>query len=486
MIDLTIHEDRLERAVQRARERQIIIPTFKQMRNPALIPEDIKRRLADVGLWDLNPLNLFRITWHNQPVEHGGGFGGVNFLEMPPSLTGVPARIVILIGKWFPTGAHKVGAAFGCLVPRLVTGQFDPTTQKAVWPSTGNYCRGGAYDSNLLGCESIAILPEGMSMERFEWLSTVAGEVIKTPGSESNVKEIFDKCWELRRSGEDLMIFNQFEEFGNYLWHHEVTGPAIEEVVRSVMGPRDRFRGVALTTGSAGTIACGDYLKKVFPTSKIAASEALQCPTLLMNGFGAHRIEGIGDKHVPWIHNVKNTDLVMAIDDAATMALIRLFNEPAGSEYLVKQGVPQDLVCQLPLLGISGIANLLSAIKFAKWYELTERDIVATVATDSMALYRSRLAELEEAEGPFGPVEAAVAYHRYLLGQSTDHMLELSYPERKRVHNLKYFTWVEQQGKTYEEIQAQWYDEDYWDRVPAQVDEIDRLIEAFNARVGLL
>ncbi|MDW8317111.1 MAG: pyridoxal-phosphate dependent enzyme [Anaerolineae bacterium] len=486
MIDLTIHEDRLERAVQRARERQIIIPTFKQMRNPALIPEDIKRRLADVGLWDLNPLNLFRITWHNQPVEHGGGFGGVNFLEMPPSLTGVPARIVILIGKWFPTGAHKVGAAFGCLVPRLVTGQFDPTTQKAVWPSTGNYCRGGAYDSNLLGCESIAILPEGMSKERFEWLSTVAGEVIKTPGSESNVKEIFDKCWELRRSGEDLMIFNQFEEFGNYLWHHEVTGPAIEEVVRSVMGPRDRFRGVALTTGSAGTIACGDYLKKVFPTSKIAASEALQCPTLLMNGFGAHRIEGIGDKHVPWIHNVKNTDLVMAIDDAATMALIRLFNEPAGSEYLVKQGVPQDLVCQLPLLGISGIANLLSAIKFAKWYELTERDIVATVATDSMALYRSRLAELEEAEGPFGPVEAAVAYHRYLLGQSTDHMLELSYPERKRVHNLKYFTWVEQQGKTYEEIQAQWYDEDYWDRVPAQVDEIDRLIEAFNARVGLL
>ena len=486
MIDLTIHEDRLERAVQRARERNIIIPTFKQMRHPELIPDKIKRQLDDVGLWDLNPLNLFRITWHNQPVEKGGEFGGINYLELPPALTGVEARIVLLIGKWFPTGAHKVGAAFGCLVPRLVTGQFDPTTQKAVWPSTGNYCRGGAYDSNLLACESIAILPEGMSQERFDWLASVAGETIKTPGSESNVKEIFDKCWELRRSGEDLMIFNQFEEFGNYLWHHEVTGPAIEEVLQQVMGPGDMYRGVALTTGSAGTIACGDYLKRQYPTSKIVASEALQCPTLLNNGFGSHRIEGIGDKHVPWIHNVKNTDMVVAIDDAATMSLIRLFNEPAGSEYLVSQGVPSELASQLPLLGISGIANLLSAIKFAKYYELTGNDVVATLSTDSMDLYQSRLRELEEAEGPFDQVEAAVAYNRYLQGESTDNLLELSYQDRKRIHNLKYYTWVEQQGKTYEEIQTQWYDDDYWTSIPDKTDEIDSLIEAFNARVGLL
>ncbi len=486
MIDLTTRDEAvLERAVQRARERNIIIPTFKQMRNPALIPDKIKKQLDDVGLWDLNPLNLFRINWHNEPVASGGEFGGVNYLEMPSELTGVRARIFLIVGKWFPTGAHKVGAAFGCLAPRLVTGQFDPTTQKAVWPSTGNYCRGGAYDSNLLACESIAILPEGMSQERFDWLASVAGETIKTPGSESNVKEIFDKCWELRRSGQALSIFNQFEEFGNYLWHHEVTGPAIEEVFKHIAGPDDRFRGVTLTTGSAGTIACGDYLKKQYPTSKIAASEALQCPTLLNNGFGSHRIEGIGDKHVPWIHNVKNTDMVIAIDDAATMSLIRLFNEPAGSEYLVKQGVPSELVCNLPLLGISGIANLLSAIKFAKYYELTENDVVATVATDSMDLYQSRLRELEEAEGPFGEVEAAVSYNRYLLGQSIDNMLELSYHDRKRIHNLKYYTWVEQQGKTYDEIQAQWYDDDYWTSIPETVNEIDSLIEAFNARVGL-
>ncbi|MCS6907036.1 MAG: pyridoxal-5-phosphate-dependent protein subunit beta, partial [Anaerolineales bacterium] len=300
-IDLTVIPERRKRAVQRVRERNIIIPTFAQMKDPSLIPEKIKNELKEIGLWDLNPRNLFRITWKNEPVEKGGGFGKVNFIELPSSLTGVPARIIALVGKWFPTGAHKVGAAFGCLVPRLVTGQFDPTTQKAVWPSTGNYCRGGAYDSALLACESIAILPEGMSRERFEWLSRIAGEVIATPGSESNVKEIFDKCWELRRSGQDLMIFNQFEEFGNYLWHYEITGHAMEEVLKDTMRPKDRYFGMVSATGSAGTIASGDYMKQLFPASKICASEALQCPTLLENGFGAHRIEGIGDKHVPWI-----------------------------------------------------------------------------------------------------------------------------------------------------------------------------------------
>jgi cysteine synthase len=487
MIDLSIHsETALENAVRQARERNIIIPTFKQQRNPELIPDVIKTKLSDVGLWDLNPLNLFRITWHNEPVPNGGGFGGVNFIELPPELTGVNARIITLVGKWFPTGAHKVGAAFGCLVPRLVTGQFDPSTQKAVWPSTGNYCRGGAYDSNLLACESIAILPEGMSKERFDWLASVAGETIKTPGSESNVKEIFDKCWELRASGQDLVIFNQFEEFGNYLWHYEITGPAMVEVLNQVMGPNDSYRGVVLTTGSAGTIACGDYMKDQFPTSKIAASEAMQCPTLLTNGFGAHRIEGIGDKHVPWIHNVKNTDMVMAIDDAGPIALVRLFNEEVGHEYLAEMGVSADLIEKLPLLGISSIANILSSIKFAKYYELGSEDIVLTVATDSMEMYESRVLELREEEGEFTKLNAAANFAQYLQGVTTDYLQELTYTDRKRVHNLKYYTWVEQQGRSYEEIQAQWYDPNYWTSIHGHVDEMDKLIEEFNARTGLL
>jgi cysteine synthase len=486
MIDLTVHPDRLERAVQRARQRNIIVPTFKQMMNPGLIPTKIKAGLKNVGLWDVNPLNLFRITWHNEPVAKGGGFDGVNYLELPKALTGVDARIIVMVGKWFPTGAHKVGAAFGCLVPRLVTGQFDPTTQKAVWPSTGNYCRGGAYDSALLGCESIAILPEGMSRERFEWLSKVAGEVIATPGTESNVKEIFDKCWELRRSGQDLMIFNQFEEFGNVLWHYAVTGGAFEEVLQKELRPGERLAGSVFTTGSAGTINAGDKLKELFPESKLAASEALQCPTLLSNGFGAHRIEGIGDKHVPWIHNVKNTDMVMAVDDEVPVQMIRLFNEPEGKKYLAQMGVEQNLIDQLDLIGISGAANIASAIKMAKWYEWGEGDVVVTVLTDSMELYGSRLSELTEERGEYTARDAAVGYHQYIQGLSTDYTEELTYPNRKRVHNLKYYTWVEQQGKTYEEIQAQWYQKDYWTSVHGQVDQIDALIEEFNAKVGLL
>ncbi len=484
MIDLSIDEAGLAASVGRARERSITIPTFKQMRDPSLIPSDVSARLGEVGLWDLDPLNLFRITWHNEPIAHGGGYGPVNFMELPPELTGVEARIIVLEGKWFPTGAHKVGAAFGCLVPPLVTGQFDPTRTKAVWPSTGNYCRGGAYDSNLLGCESIAILPEGMSRERFEWLEGVAGEIIKTPGSESNVKEIFDKCNELAASGEDLMIFNQFDEFGNYLWHYAVTGPAMEEVLRQVMGPNDRYFGVTLTTGSAGTIASGDYLKQAFPTSKIAAGEALQCPTILYNGFGDHRIEGIGDKHIPWVHNVRNTDFAVGLDDEATMNLIRLFNEPAGISYLIDQGIKPDLVEQLPLLGISGVANALSAIKLAKYHELTSNDVIVTLGTDSMEMYGSRLAELHEERGEFTTVDAAGIFQRYLLGTATDHVHELSYLDRKRIHNLKYYTWVEQQGKTFEDTQAQWYDHDYWTSIQALVDPIDELIDAYNARVA--
>ena len=484
-IDLTIMNDRLEHTLERVREKKIIIPTLAQQKDSSLVPADIQNRLKDIGLWDLHPLNLFRITWKNAPVARGGGYGGVNYFEFPKSLTGVDARIVALEGKWFPCGVHKVGAAFGCLVPRLVTGQFDPTTQKAVWPSTGNYCRGGAYDSALLGCKSIAILPEGMSKERFEWLKTVADEVIATPGTESNVKEIFDKCWELRRSGQDLMIFNQFEEFGNYLWHYLLTGNALEEAARAVMGPNDRMAGFASATGSAGTIAAGDYLKQVFPYSKIIASEAQQCPTLLENGFGAHRIEGIGDKHVPWVHNVKNTDFVTAIDDNAVVNLARLFNEESGKEYLAASGVDEQVVNNLHLLGFSGISNVLSAIKFAKYNELTSNDIVLTVLTDSMELYNSRLQEMHEEFGEYTRDNAIADDARYLKGQATDYMQELGYRDRKRIHNLKYYTWVEQQGRTYEEIMDQWYDPEYWTEIQSQGPEIDALIEEFNHKAGV-
>ena len=502
---MQINEHVLEKTVQRCRERGIVVPTFAQQKNPTTIPDSIKQRLAGVSLSDVDPLNLFRITWKNEPIETGGGFNDGNWIEFPPELTGVPARIIGLVGKYFPTGSHKVGAGFGCLAPRLVTGQFDPTSQKAVWPSTGNFCRGGAFDCALLGCTAVAILPEGMSRERFEWLESIGAEIIATPGCESNVKEIYDKCWEIRRTRPDCVIFNQFEDFGNSIWHYHLTGGVIEEIFRALQPHQSperkrrvnsptapdsqvsgtpRLAAYVSATGSAGTIAAGDYLRTQHPSLRVVAVEALQCPTLLHCGFGGHRIEGIGDKHVPWIHNVRNTDMVCAIDDEQCLTLLRLFNEDAGRAFLAKQNVPADLIEQLPLLGISGACNLVAAIKTAKHYDMDSRDVLFTPLTDSVELYQSRLEELRQEHGAYDELAAAQHFGRYLEGIGIDHLRELNYHDRKALHNLKYFTWVEQQQRTVEDLNRLW-DPDFWTEQFEQIEDWDKLIVEFNQRVGL-
>lgn len=477
----------LKNTIERCRERNIIIPTYKQMANPELIPPGIKTELENIGLWDLNPRNLFRITWQNEPIPTGGGYGEVNHLILPPELTGISAKVVVLIGKFFPTGAHKVGATFGPLVEKLISGHFDPTRQKALWPSTGNYCRGGAYDGYLLGCPSIAVMPEEMSRERYDWLEKIGAEIIRTEGGEANVKEIYDKVKQLKAErGEEIVVLNQFEEIGNPLWHYSVTGPAMEKVFQGLNSTSKRLSGLFLTQGSAGTLGSGDYLRTKYPRIKVGAGEALQVPTLLQNGYGAHRIEGIGDKHVPWIHNMRNTDMVIGVDDNISINLIRLFNEQAGHDLLKIQGVDPDLVNKLNYLGISSIANIAGAIKMAKYYEFDEDDVVFTVATDSMEMYQSRLEELTTERGDYNEIQAHVDYERYLMGLNDEGVLELSYRDRRRMHNLKYFTWVEQQGKSTEELDAQWYDTTYWSSKFALADEWDSRIEAFNAETGLL
>lgn len=487
IIDKVTNKDVLQSAVNRFRERNIILPTFEQQRNPELIPDIIKDRLKGVGLWEINPLNLFRITWKNEPKETGGLYGKVNYIELPKELTGVDARIVLLVGKWFPTGAHKVGAAYGCLAPRITTGEFDPSYHKAVWPSTGNYCRGGAFDSKLMGTESVAILPEEMSKERFTWLrDEIGSEVIATPGCESNVKEIYDKCWEIRETRKDCIIFNQFDEFGNAAWHYNTTGRAIEDVFNLIKTETSKLAAYISATGSAGTIAAGDYLRTIAPHIKVVASEALQCPTLLMNGFGGHRIEGIGDKHVPWVHNVKNTDVVTAIDDEDCMRILRLFNTEEGHAYLKSFGVAEEVIENLHLIGISGISNMLSSIKAAKYYEMTEDDIVITIATDSADMYQSRIEELAEEKGAYNDIQAVKDFEKCLMGSTTDYMKELNYYDRKAIHNLKYFTWVEQQGKEVDDLNTLWNDREIWNKLFNQVHKWDELINEFNERTGLL
>ncbi|MCR5826105.1 MAG: pyridoxal-5-phosphate-dependent protein subunit beta [Oscillospiraceae bacterium] len=487
-IDLTINKEGLRHNIEKARENNVIVPTFAQMEHPETIPGKIQDRLKDVGLWDVNPLNLFRITWKNEAKESGGLYQEVpNYIEIPSALSGVKCRIIAMAGKWFPTGCHKVGASFGCLAPRLVTGQFDATVHHAVWPSTGNYCRGGAFNSKLLACDSVAILPAEMSRERFEWLSKIAGQVIATPGCESNVKEIFDKTWELRQDP-TMMIFNQFEEMGNPLWHYNVTGNALADLFEAVKQPGQRLSGACFTSGSAGTMSAGDLLKEKYPRLKLAVGEALQCPTILNNGFGGHRIEGIGDKHIPWIHNVKNTDMAIAIDDEDSQRLLRLFNCPEGVDYMVSElGMDRADAERMSWLGISGIANVLCCIKMAKYYEFTEKDVVCTVLTDSADMYQSRIRELNEQHGAYSAHEAALDHGVHMLGLKTDSMLELTYAERKRIHNLKYYTWVEQQARDVKDLNALWYDtEGTWDAVHAQAAELDELIDAFNDEVGIL
>ncbi len=479
----TTTSDALANAITRCKQRGIVIPTFAQMRDPSLIPQEIRDRLKQIGLWDVDPLNLFRISWKNEPAETGGGFGGVNYVEFPSSLTGVDAKLVGLVGKWFPTGAHKVGAGFGCLIPRLITGEFDPLHHKAVWPSTGNFCRGGAFDCALLGCDAVAILPEGMSRERFEWLKEIGAEIIATPGSESNVKEIYDACWDIKRNRPECIVFNQFEEFGNPIWHYNVTGPAFEDAFNAVSKPGDRLAAYVSATGSGGTIAAGDYLKTIAPHMRIVAVEALQCPTILNNGFGEHRIEGIGDKHIPWVHNVRNTDAVAAIDDQQCIDLMRLFNEPEGQALLGAMGVDDTTIGNLPLMGISCICNMVAAIKTAKEFDLGSSDVIAFPLTDSMQLYASRIVEEREINGAYNQVTAARHYGRWLEGIEPDHYKELTYADRKAVHNLKYFTWVEQQQRDVEDLRMLW-DPEFWTQTYAQASEWDRDIEAFNARVA--
>ncbi len=476
----------LEHTIQRCRERNIIIPTYEEMASPEKIPQGIKDELRDIGLWDLHPRNLYRISWKNEPVDSGGGFGDVNVMEIPCELSGVRARILVLIGKYFPTGSHKVGATFGPLVEKLVRGEFDPTSQKALWPSTGNYCRGGAFNSHLLACPCIAVLPEGMSRERFQWLEKVGAEIHATPGTESNVKEVYDKTHALKAERPDeIVVLNQFDEIGNAVWHYACTGPAMEDVFLHVKTGRQRLTALCLTQGSAGTLGCGEYLREKFPTIRIGAAEARQCPTLLYNGYGEHRIEGIGDKHVPWIHNLKNMDMVIDVDDEDCMRLLRLFNEPKGCGYLKKQGVDSECVGRLDLLGISGIANLLGCIKMAKYYEMDENDVIMTVATDSMELYGSRLQEARDRDGDYTDMQAGMTFERCLMAQSVDWMQELTYWDKKRMHNLKYFTWIEQQGKRVEELNAQWYDADYWSSRLKAYHEWDESIREFNERTGL-
>ncbi|MDH3707866.1 MAG: pyridoxal-5'-phosphate-dependent protein subunit beta, partial [Acidimicrobiia bacterium] len=324
----------------------------------------------------------------------------------------------------------------------------------------------------------------------FEWLDAWVvdpADVIRTPGSESNVKEIYDACARLATEP-DTVILNQFCEYGNHLAHVSATARAAEVVLEHLQHERPELRLAAYVSasGSAGTLGAGDALKQRHDAC-IAVVEALECPTLLYNGYGEHNIQGIGDKHVPLIHNVANTDHVIGISDQTTDELDVLFNNDAGRAELARRGVSDDVIDQLVHFGFSSSCNLVASIKLAKKLDLGPDDVIMTIATDGAALYDSERRSLmaERFPGGLDSDTAANLFDRHLGSVTTDHMLDLVGHDADRVFNLGYFTWVEQQGVELDHFDAR-RDQSFWRSMRAAIDRWDELIDDFNARTGVL
>lgn len=486
LADTVVNDASLESSIKRFAERKIVLPTFGELAEPQRIPKDLT---AGIDKDAANPRNLFRVHWYND--LDGNRVEVPDHIVLPSSITGIEAPIIVVFGDRFPMiTAHKVLAAFSCFVPRVVTGQFDPERHRAVWPSTGNYARGGIAISRLMGSRGVAVLPAGMSQERFDWLDKWVvdpSDIVRTPGTESNVKEIYDACNDMAKNPGNF-ILNQFCEFGNHAGHYEVTGRALAHVFEHVKAngySNIRLAAFTSATGSAGTIAAGDRLKDEYGT-RIVAVEALECPTMLENGFGEHNIQGIGDKHIPLIHNVMNTDVVVGVSDRATDELDVLFNTPAGQQYLAtRHQADPALIDALTHFGFSAICNVLAAIKTAKLLNYGANDAIVTIATDGGALYPSERVKTIAGrfKGEFTATDAAEVFSEHLGSVSTDNMIDCTERDRSRIFNLGYYTWVEQQGTPLEVFEAR-RSQSFWRAVRSYVPVWDNLINEFNARVS--
>jgi cysteine synthase len=479
----------LERTADRLGSARVLLPTFAQLADPAKIPERIREALESVDPDAADPLNLFRVHWYNG-TDRRAQVAVPEHVVLPKALTGVDATVVVALGDRFPLiGAHKVLAAYGCLAPRVAAGEFDIGSHRAVWPSTGNYCRGGVAISRIMGCRGVAVLPEGMSRERFEWLErwvTGPDDIVRTPGTESNVKEIYDACRVLARDPRNV-ILNQFSEFGNHLAHYACTGAALERVFEALREREDglRLKAFVSASGSAGTLAAGDYLKERLGSITVAV-EALECPTMLYNGFGEHNIQGIGDKHIPFIHNVMNTDAVTAISDRDTDRLNVLFNTDTGRTLLARRGVDDDILSALSSFGLSSICNALAAIKTARFFGMGAGDVIVTVAADGASMYRTEMDKALARDFPGGFDEAAAArtFGGSLEAVTTDHYLQVGERDRERIFNLGYFTWVEQQGVSIEDFTVR-RSQRFWRGLRDLLPRWDGMIQELNERSGL-
>ena len=491
LLQTVVNEDNYERSVKRFQEENILLPTFAELADPTKISDSVKAALSKIDPNDAHPLNLFRVHWYNE-YGTGGSVSVPQHIVLPSELTGVEAKIVLAFGNRFPMiTAHKVLAAYSCFAPRVISGQFDPTQHRAIWPSTGNYARGGIAISTLMRSRGVAVLPENMSQERFDWLDKWVldpSDIIRTPGSESNVKEIYDACNELEKDHTNF-IFNQFSEYANHIGHYTVTGKALGHIFETLKSSDPNLRLAAFTSasGSAGTLAAGDRLKDDYG-SKIIAVEALECPTMLYNGYGEHNIQGIGDKHIPLIHNVMNTDIVAGISDEATDGLNLVFTTDSGKNYLKSEhGLADEFVNSLRHFGFSSICNMLASIKAAKELKLGPNDVIMTVATDGSELYESEKTQLlqEKYSNGFTTSDAKKIFETHLVKADTQHLEVLDEIGRNRIFNLGYYTWVEQQGISVEDFDAR-RSQEFWGELHKLSPKWDEMINEFNSHTGVM
>lgn len=362
-------------------------PTYDEMLNPSHQPDDVKALAKEARKNELDPNNLFNISWKDEN-------NNVRKIVLPKELTGVDANIVVLLGTYFPSGSHKVGPAYSTLMEGCVDREIIPGKHTILGPSTGNFGIGVSYIANLMKYDAIVIMPDNMSKERYDRIQKYGAKLDLTPGSESDVILTLERTYELKKNP-NYRTLAQFELLPNYRFHRHVTGNSCIEAVKGI--GNGRVACFCSAPGSAGTLAAGDQIKAVFPEAKIVALEPHECSTLTNGGRGQHRIEGIGDKMCTLIHNVLTTDFVTQIIDEDCVRGLEVIHN--GPQILEKHGIDRKFAEGMRnLFGVSGICNILGAIKMAKFLRLGPDDNVVTIATDGFDRYDSVLGKLASYE----------------------------------------------------------------------------------------
>lgn len=443
-------------------------PTYAEMRDPMLLPAGLRAAANRARHDEMDPLNLFNINWKRSGAE-------VDAFVLPKQLTGIQANIVVLSGRNFPSGSMKVGPAYTTLAEEESLKGLRPGDKAVIGPSTGNFGIGTAYVGKLKGYEAIVVMPDNMSLERYERIRKYGGTLDLTPGTESDVILTLERTHSEYVSKPDkYMVLAQFELLPNYRFHRHVTGGAVVEAVQGI--GNGRVAAFVSAPGSAGTLAAGDYVKSLWADSKIVALEPRQCPTLYDGGQGQHRIEGIGDKMVTLIHNVYNTDLLMLIHDEDTVRGMEVTQ--SGSHVLADRlGVPKAAADALVgKLGPSCICNIVGAIKTAKILGLGPEDNVVTIATDSYDRYPSVSRALYERTGGKPDDDTLETWAKSVfLGASLGEIVDLNAPgQHDRLQAMKAAVWT-RFGYS-EAYIRQMAGQAFWDAEYAKIEEIDPLI----------